>query len=53
MTSLKGRSHEKYTVSIPANNGVMRSGVVVIALSSLGLPSTPVSIEGRETQSAY
>jgi hypothetical protein len=33
MASLKGRSHEKYTVSIPAKSGVMRSLVVFIALS--------------------
>src|SRR5690349_3850405 len=33
MASLKGRSHEKYTVSIPAKSGVMRSLSVVIGLS--------------------
>jgi len=33
MASLKGRSHEKYTVSIPANNGVMCLLSAVIGLS--------------------
>ena len=53
MASLKGRSHEKYTVSIPANNGVMRSAFSRHrSISLLGLLSTHVSVEGRETQSA-